>query len=66
MQHDCIQYRLEGLNGLEGEGADFKIGRGRTYSVLAQEREMHKGKRVVLGPRHLYSPYAQLLTRPSV
>jgi len=39
MQHDCIHYKLEGLNGLEGEGADFKRGRGRTDSVLAHKRE---------------------------
>jgi len=35
MQHDCTLKWLEGLDEGEGEWAEFKRGRGRTKSVLA-------------------------------
>jgi len=44
MQHDCIHKRLEGLDEIEGEGAEFKRGRGRTDSVLETRERKHKGK----------------------
>jgi len=64
MQHDCIHKRLEGLDEIEGEGAEFKRGRGRTDSVLGSRERKHKGNELILGSNPLIKPLCTITNTP--
>jgi len=56
--------KLEGLDEIEGEGAEFKRGRGRTDFVLVNKREKAQGNELILGSNPLIKPLNTITTLP--